>query len=719
MSKSLFVKEPDQYNRDINPIRHYIEQSAYYLHIQTGDDIEQCRQFVINTIKANENKEFRDPVVQFLHRGDNGDRVKEYLPLSRYLNEVVTNQEILAPSFTCYLSADHTASQLSDFVAMNLKQRSIAKKEAFKHKAAGNLEMFAIKNNEQTNKKLYNNSLSGAFATMGSALYNPTSHSTLTSTTRTITSYGNAINERMVAGNRHYRNPDIVIFNIISIIANTDYNKLLAVVDKYQLKYPSIDEVMQCIDYSTRHYWVDRKQTDRILQLVTSLSDIQRLAFVYTGDLYHLREHNEVLVRELIRQLSKKVTGNVGNVLDLVSDFNEAELALAQQICSDELKGLGTDFKLMAEKGVLDTLVSTAMHVREVLTQYIDLIECLFLTDNLPPSIAYIRSMVRRVVVLSDTDSTCATYQEWVQWYRGKPIIDSESLAVAASVMTIATQTVSNALANLSANIGVAKKNIYSLAMKNEFTWDIFCPTNVSKHYFANTIVQEGNIFAADELEKKGVHLINRNGSVKIVSRAHQMMQDIIKTIQSGNQVSIIEYLKLAADTERGIQSSLLNGEIEYYRKLTIKDAVSYKKDEHESPFQHYSMWRSVFEPKYGTITPPPYSSVKVPTILKNKTQLVIWLNNMGDQEIAARLASWIKQHEKTSLPTIYLPVEYLTGNGMLQEILPIIDTRRVALDLCNVYYILLEILGYIKKPGYLVSELGYGNSQGGLLTRQ
>lgn len=708
MGKSIFLKNPDQYVRDINPIRHYVEQSAYYLHVQTGDNLEQCRQFVIDAIKANPDNSFIDPTVQFLQRGDTGDRTKEYLPLSKYLNSVVANQEILAPTFTCYLSADQVASQLSDFVDMNLKQRSVAKKEAFKYKASGNMEMFAIKNNEQTNRKLYNNSLSGAFATMGSVLYNPTSHSTLTSVTRTITSFGNAINERMVAGNRHYRNPDIVVYNIISIIANTDYNKLQAIVAKYQLKCPSVDEVLDCIEYSTRHYWRDRQQTQRIKDLVTKLSDLQRVAFIYTGDLYQLRVHNDELVRNLVKQLSAKIVADIDDPLAKISDYTEAELALAQQICSLELQGLGTDFKLMHEKGVLSTLIATAANVRQVLHSYLDLIECLFLSDNLPPSIAYIRSMVRRVVVLSDTDSTCATYQEWVEWYRGRVIIDPESLAVAASVMTIATQTVANALAILSANLGVAKSNLFKLSMKNEFTWDIFCPTNVSKHYFANTIVQEGNIFAKAELEKKGVHLINRNGSLEIVAGAQQMMQDIIQTIRNGEQIHLGHYLKMVADTERNIQTSLLSGKIEYYRKLTIKDPEAYKKSESESPYLHYLLWRAVFEPRYGTITPPPYSSVKVPTILRNKTLIIQWLNSLSDRALAARMTEWIKTHKKINLPTIYLPVEFLTGNGMLSEVIPIIDTKRVALDLCNVYYILLETLGYIKKPDYLVSELGY-----------
>jgi hypothetical protein len=705
MSKSIFIKDPEHYLRDIEPIKHYINQSARYLQLQTGDSIEQCREFIVNQLQTGD---YKDPVVQFFHRQDNGDRVTDYLPLSRYISSVVANQELIVPSFTCYLAADQVASQLSDFVAMNLKQRSVAKKEAFKHKASGNLEMFAIKNNEQTNRKLYNNSLSGAFATMGSALYNPTSHSTLTSVTRTITSFGNAINERMVAGNRHYRNPDIVIYNIVSIITNTDYDKLQIIMDKYQLHYPSVDEVLECIEYSTKHYWCDKNHELRINELINKLTPIQRASFIYTGDFYHLRKHNQVLVKTLLANLSKKVNLSIEDPLARVNDFNESELSLAQQICSEEIRGLGSDFKLMQEKNVLNILVSTANNVREVFNQYKDLIECLFLSDNLPPSIAYIRSMVRRVVVLSDTDSTCATYQEWVQWYRGKLIIDPESLAIAASVMTIATQTVANALAILSANIGVARDKLYSLAMKNEFTWDVFCPTNVSKHYFANTIVQEGNIFAQSELEKKGVHLINRNGSVKLVTRAHQMMQDIIESIRLDGQISIGKYLKLVADTEREIQTSLLDGKIEYYRKLMIKDASSYKKEEEQSPYLHYLLWRSVFELKYGTINQPPYSAIKIPTILNNKTKLAVWLSNMSDTELARRMTDWLKYYKKTSLPTIYLPAEFLAGNGMINEIIPIIDSKRVILDLCNVYYILLETLGYIKKPGYLLCELGY-----------
>lgn len=42
-----FVLPVDEYKRDINVVKHYIEQSALYLSKKTGVDIERCRAGVI------------------------------------------------------------------------------------------------------------------------------------------------------------------------------------------------------------------------------------------------------------------------------------------------------------------------------------------------------------------------------------------------------------------------------------------------------------------------------------------------------------------------------------------------------------------------------------------------------------------------------------------------------------------------------------------------
>lgn len=61
-----------------------------------------------------------------------------------------------------------------------------------------------IKDAEQNAKKIAINSLSGMHGFTGNILYVKSGHSSLTSMCRSATGYGNANNEKLLAGSRHY-----------------------------------------------------------------------------------------------------------------------------------------------------------------------------------------------------------------------------------------------------------------------------------------------------------------------------------------------------------------------------------------------------------------------------------------------------------------------------------------------------------------------------------
>ena len=706
MSKSIFLKDSEEYKRDLDPVSSYIKQVAEYLklmtdHTEKNIDFEAFAKDLLNSGKFN----VKNPIVHYYERQENGDKVARKNYLNNYIKEAKDNGDILVPSFTSYMHPNEKVSFLSGFTSGNLVKRKKHKKLAFEYKNKGDMVNYNLNNNDQTNYKLTNNSMSGAFATEGSILYNPSAHSTLTSTTRTETSFGNSSNERFISGNRHYWSPEIVINNILFTCVNTNYNDLIQAMDDFDLYYPTSKDVMDCILRSSKHYWIDRKKIERIQLLVDKLSMAQKAAFVYSGDFYHIRKYNDFFVRDFLTKLSKKVTGEVENPLEEIYTFLDYEINLIHHICFNEVKGLAKDYALMNEKGILSTLVLTGRNIRKVLLEYKVLIEAFFATNNIPPTVAHIKNMVRRAVVLSDTDSSCASYDEWIIWYFGKHIINEESIAIFASVMTLANESIAHILAIFSANMNVQKKNLHLLSMKNEYTWLVFCPTNVAKHYFALTAVQEGDVYSNFELEVKGVHLKNSNSNKDIMLQASNMMKEVCYKIIETGEISLGHYLKIISDTELKIIDNLKKGDIVYYRSLTIKEKEAYV-DAEDSPYQAYLFYLDIFEKKYGKISPPPYSVIKIPTIISNKNALLSWANSIEDREIAKNLLSWCNKNKRKDLNTIYFPEEILTDSGVVEEILPIVDYRRLVLDLCNVFYIVLETIGYYKKPEFLISEL-------------
>lgn len=694
--KNVFVLEKSEYKRQIDPINQYISQATDYLQIMTGKSKQDCLQFVKKSLRDKQaNPNIRDPEVNYLERQDNGDRVSKQTTLVEYLTSSLNNKELIAATLTTYVSSEVKESLLVNYVDDNIAGRGKAKKEAFAAKAAKQVDLAAIKDTEQTNKKLSNNALSGAHVSASTPMFNRTAHSTLTSTCRTTSGYGNANNEKFLSGNRHYWSSDIVVNNIVSIITNTDYDHLSKVIDKYQLKEISVEECLDCIFFSSDLYWSSSKGKQIIYNVVVKLTPIQRQAFVYTGDMYHLMMYNPGLIRNFITSLTQKVTGTFDNAIEEVHKSREDIVNLAHQICSEEMMGKGKDYKSLVGTGKLDTLVLTIKNIENTLSQYGDLIKSLWVTNNLPASVAYFPESVRRSALTSDTDSTIFTVQDWVLWYCGDIGFKHQHMAVAATMIFLASQTITHLLAMMSANFGISEKRLYSIAMKNEYKFDVFVPTQVAKHYYATMSCQEGNVFDKLKNEIKGVHLKSSNAPAKITKQATQMMESIIATVMSGNKIKLLDILKEVGDLERNIVQYIKEGKLEYFRLAQIKSAESYKSSSGSSPYRHHVFWNDIFASKYGNVPEPPYTCIKISTILENATATQNWLDTMGDRDIARKAEAWLKRSNKTELPTILLSADVISGRGIPQELLSIIDTRTMVSDLSRIFYIILETLGF------------------------
>jgi hypothetical protein len=705
MSESIFLKPADFYQRNINPIAQYIDQNAFYLSKMTGKDKDTCSDIIKQGLKANKSSNIKNPTVHFFERDENGDRYKTECSLSQYIGSVVARNYIMVPTGTVYVRPEEKRSLLVDFIEINKKIRSVAKKEAQIAEAAGDTVKFIMKNNEQDNRKRYNNSTSGAMAAEGNILNNPTGHSTLTTITRTIGSLGNASNEKVIAGNRHYRNPQVTLANVISITSTLEKDKLEAVMSKYNLHYPSVDETMECINRSFSMYSLDMKALSNIRLFVEKLLPIERAGFVYGGDLFHIRKHNEAFIRDFITKLSTKVKDvRMEDPYTYLKKADELVVNYAHQICMTEVKGIGKDYTKIDPEQV-QWVAATTENIQKVVLEYKDFIDVIFLTRNIPASTAYIPNMVRRSVVLSDTDSTMFSIDEWVNWYFGGVIFTPEAFAVAGAVMYIATQCIAHSIAIFSANMNVERSKLFLLAMKPEFVFDVFCQTPVAKHYFTNILVKEGNVYKKKKPEIKGVNLKNSAAPKVLIDDSQEHMSEIMETVSSGKKISMVNELTRVANIERKIEERLLNDDTDYYKSSKIKVPEAYVKGPEQSVYQFHICWTEVFGPKYGTNEVPPYGIIKIPTVLKNKTAIKNWIDSIQDRALAERLQNWIIRKNKTVLKTFYISKNYIKANGIPIEIKSVIDLKRLVLDLTGTDRMILETLGYCPKPGWLIRE--------------
>ena len=688
-----FVLPRKEYRRDINVLAHYIRDTATYISIMSDKPLTECLSFVKESLKPGGDYAMRDPQVSYLGRDENEDRTRQVTTLSEYIGSAIKEKDLIAPTLTTYINPAKKESLLVRFIDENVKLRGVFKKAMFVAKQAGDKKTFALKKCEQVNKKLNNNSISGAHCSGGTPFYNKTAHSTLTSNCRTTSGYGNANNEKFLCGNRHYWSPDIVRNNIISIINNTDYDKLKDTMLFFGIRAPSVAETIACYKYSTDLYWKGDRDHALLAILISKLTELQRSAFVYTGDLYHLMKYNDNVARVFIGKLSAKATEEHPNPKEVIKNASEDIVSLATQICSDGMRGMKLfDIEGTSTYGIL---ASTVENISNVLQEYFFLIRNLWVTPNVPASVSLFPQSIRRAAITSDTDSTIFTVQDWVIWHEGKLTFDERGIAVAATMIFLAAQGIIHILARMSANFGIEEKRVHQVAMKNEFFFPVFVPTDLAKHYYALISCQEGNVFKEFEREIKGVHLKSSNAPKEIIKDAEKMMIFILKSIANGEKISIKEIIKWIADKEREVMASIKNGDNNYFRRGQIKNPGSYKNGEKTSAYMQYLMWEEVFADKYGHAPPPPYQALKVGMSINKPTLVREWLEAIEDKEIVAKLEKWLSKTDKTAFGgVLLLPEQIISGRGIPEEILQAIGARKIIYETTSIYYTILETLG-------------------------
>lgn len=712
-AENPFVLEKADYKRDLNLFKHYANDVAFYLSVTLDKPIEDCREFIKRGLAPGGKFEFKDPTVKYLERIDQADRIIQEGTLSQFLGDSVKNQELISPNLSTYLPAHVEQSFLANFIDFNVKERSQAKKAMFVAEMAGDWILKDFKENEQKSRKIRNNSISGGHLTASTPLYNKTSHSTLTSNCRSTSGFGNANNEKLLCGNRHYWNQKIALNNLVSIPNHSDLPKMQAAMDKFGIRAPTVEETMECILYSTNLYWHSPYAEGVLRSLVEKYTPIQRAAFVYTGDLYHLAKWNDAFVRPFITKLATRLETLVENPGKILKEVREEYVNLACMFFTSDLIAISEklfpadhpDPKIKNKSATLKDIkglpleawiAATAQHIDEVVFEYRDFIEAFLVTDNVPASLAFFPDSIRRCALTSDTDSTIFTVQDWTFWIHGKnPGFNDATTATASTMVFLASETITHILARMSANFGIETKRIHQVAMKNEFFFPLFAPTQVGKHYYAAISAQEGNVFRKYKLEKKGVHLKSSSISKFIVKDAEAMMRDILETCMRGEELSIVKYLTWVANIEREVQRSILAGESTYLRNAQIKMPNAYSQPPMRTPWQHYDLWQEVFAPKYGDAPLPPYAASKVAIELNSATDVRNWIEAIEDKELGKRMQGWLTKHDKGPMTAFILPQQTLAMKGMPKEIAQIAAIRRSVWDCTAMYYLLLSSIGY------------------------
>lgn len=687
-SENPFLWNIDQYKRDIGIRRGYVQQVAKYLSLQLGKPYSDCLKYVIAKMKADRGVKFKDPTMLQLRRVRAGERVKDETTFLTYVEDIEHTGRIVSPSLVVYERPEVEKSVTAEWQDDNIKARKKSKNAMFELQQLGELMLAALADYDQNARKIRINSVSGMRGFEGNPLFLATGHSSLTSLCRAAAGYGNATVERFLAGSKHFHSPEIAKANLVAVLTIEDHSRIAAVMEEYNLVYPSVLDVMEMVHRSSDLYWKIPEESQIILGMVSGMTPLERAVVCYSGDLYHLAKLNPHVVREMMTDM---IDVDVANDPDYdtgaeLKSLDSTEKAYVSALCSDVLMGTTLNEVKENDAAGYAKIGKVAGKFKSNRKKYYTLINAIFAPKHLPPTVASLKSIQRRVCLAADTDSSIFTTEYWVHWYCGHlkrgPVEDR--IWYLATYMVC--ECIAHSLAMLSANVGVDPLETFRLAMKNEYAFPEFALTNLAKHYFSTMSMREGNVYDALVMETKGVELRGSTSTKTILDAQAEMMKNILHTVDRGEKLVARELLEEVAKYELDTIRSIKAGEYTYLRSAQIKP------DSNKMPY--HELWETVFAPKYGASIAPPYPAVKVTTELVNKTAMREWLEAIEDKELAIRMGDWLDKYNRKDLKTIYLPTLAIKGRGLPLEIQDAANVRKLAFQINTGFYRILESTG-------------------------
>ena len=698
-----------KYKMSMDPIAEYFNQLYSVLGKKHDISKKELRNYLRSYLVENK---ISIPKIFFNDRDRNGDWVKAECSIPDYLKFVRENKKIIVPSFTVYEDPAIKESIHPRYISVNVKKRSIEKKLSFKAELEGNMEDFVKYDVLQSKRKIANNSLSGAYGTNGTVLTNPSAHYTLTSITRCVSGLGNGLSEVIVGSNRYFRSPNDIPNYIASVSANINVKLVSLVIAKYNLRLLSSSEVADKLYNCLERYGGEKSIRDYSISLLEELDPYTRTAVLYVNDLWSIREYNPEFIFNLLTLLgTKSAIVSKDPLKDLEEKIPGVDI-LTKLIFSEEIKGMLVNYKEMLEKEEYKNLVhemaGTAKQITDTFTRYKDFFQAFFYTNILPPNIAYISSMIRDNIVLSDTDSTCCSYDRWVDWYIEHSSKEVKEIGICGAVMTIVSNLINHGLKIIATNMGVRPENSGYLEMKNEFYWDSFVVSNQTKHYYASTLIREGNVYGSPKREKKGVHFIASNSDQIVVDKINELMDLINSKTAKREQLSLTYLLNEVIGVEKELINKFFNKDFSLFSRDNIKEAKAYKTGEGESKYQYHVMWNQLFGDTYGRVGEPPYYIYNIPLELTNKTKFGEFLEELK-VTTPSRYSKYIEyfgKKEKDSFTVLRLPFDIAKKTGIPTELLPYVNYKKSIRQSCLPLYVLLETVGYYKKGDYLLVEL-------------
>lgn len=665
----------DEYKPNRNIVTNWHKQAAFYLSVYYGYKYENMLE-IVSTVFLPDKNGFKEAKFKVVKKNKVGDREFHVMTAREFFGTAEQNNYHLSPSLVAYTHSDTKQSVNAFGTEQFIEFRRLYKGKMKDSKSAGEAEAAAAYNEIQNALKIFNNAQSGAMSSSGTPLYNKSGHTSLTSTTRSLTGTANILNERFITGNRLLLSYNKTMELFISTLVAADRVLIQKVIDRYQMFYATTDQIMSMVKRCANYYWNDPVKLEAIRLFIADLTPLDRTIILCTMDLCGLYETNRDLMKDFFNDWMK------------IPAFDEAAND------SEYVEPANADYKILCitklGKGVSkkQTNALNTYHL-SLEEKWGDFLKAFF-RANIPPSNVFsIKELVRENVVTSDTDSSIYSVDMIVDDYA----TNKEDVLSLNGVLTYFIRCIAvDQHLKLSRNMRVSKKYERRLNMKNEYLFSAYLTTAMSKHYCALQLMLEGILNDKPKLELKGVHLRGIKIALKVREFTKDLMHRLLNAVYEKTTLDASELLKNVADMERALTTELQEGGYSWLTKNTIKEESAYTKAE-SSIYYYHELWEAVFADTYGEGPVLPYKAYKINLDLSNKTRIKNYLESIKDSPIGIKLRDYLK--DRAHLTSVYVPSDKIgVIGGIPKEILPIIDTRLIIAQNFRSIYLLLEALG-------------------------
>ncbi len=679
----------DNFRRKSDLMSEYKQNMLTYLRFEFPElSDKELRQHIDQTVR----EQYKPRQLKYLQLPTPGNvniKTNDLLEVTNALNE-----DILTPYGPTYVSTTVRKAFTSDYIEDNQKERKIVKKDMFLAEQRGDVATVRTKDLKQKNIKIGINALSGVMLS-NVAFRSAINYNAITATARFCIMTAYATVELALGSNYYFYNVDKAINWIINLIRiYPGESKIQGCIDKYKLDVVDSKEVFLAYQEQVHKYDAFAKM-DALENIINQLSPCQLCFIFYAVNFKRIFQHNDNF-REFFDSMiniSKypEVSGDIPKVSKLPDD-------LIQMLAVINRSDVVGDFTLQdidaEQPAVARTLYSAYAHIEDKFTFIEDLFSTFIQIPIIPSDVVNHKNMMRESVLISDTDSILFTCINWIIWYYKRIIISDDAMRLNAILVTLASKFLDHIFAYISASMNIDLHNLRVLAIKNEFMYDLFLRTPISKHYAGYVRYQEGVRKDPYKFDLKGKNFKGSDLSKETTKYVKWFIQYIFDSFIEKYELDPDDLILKTIAFEQRIKKSIDDGQVNFLSPKPINLKINYKKPE-SSNYLYYELWQAVFAEKYGDLNLPQKTKELPIDQVSFKDYRAINLIRTIDASLYKRFVDFMSRYPKKKFERVLIPMDM----NIPEELRAIANYRKVCSANCYSLILILRSLNITNYP--------------------